>query len=205
VCKSGFASVGTYCSNFGGAYETHVASCSTCNNGNPFTSGGCSCPAGFSASSTYVARNDACSALRAASIRFCETSGTGSSVFGGVYQIDDSVSCGAGCRVSNPKTGGCSCPSGYSAAMLRVTIQNGCGSIIGSNIGVCVHGSAALDNFGGVYQQDDPVSGGFGCRNKNPRTGGCSCPSGFSANPLRVLADASGGGEIGSAVNFCTR
>jgi hypothetical protein len=204
ACNSGFASLGSYCTNFGGGFETHASTCSTCNNGNPYASSACSCPAGFAASGSYLARNDACSALRPASIRFCETSGTGSAVYGGAYQIDDPVGCGAGCRVPNARTGGCSCPAGFSPTMLRVTIVNGCSGVIGSQIGVCVHPSAALDNFGGVYQVDDSVTGGLGCRAKNSRTGGCSCPSGFSATGLRTLVDA-GGGEIGAHAYFCSR
>ncbi len=204
TCKAGFASLSGYCTSFAGAFETHAPACTTCNDGNGYTSG-CSCPAGFSASSSYLARNDACSALRAASIQFCETSGLGSSVWGGAYQADDPVGCAVSCRVSNPKTGGCSCPAGFSATAIRVLIKNSCSGIIGSQIVVCIHPTAALDNFGGGYEEDDPVSGGLGCRVKHPRTGGCSCPSGFSPHGLRTTVDISGGGEIGAHAQVCTR
>ncbi|MBI2396129.1 MAG: hypothetical protein HYV09_41585 [Deltaproteobacteria bacterium] len=59
-----------------------------------------------------------------------------------------------------------------------------------------------LADFGGVYQLDDSVAGGLGCRVANLRTGGCSCPTGFTAHALRSIVDSSAG-AIGSLIFWC--
>ncbi|MBL8714546.1 MAG: hypothetical protein JNL79_01045 [Myxococcales bacterium] len=203
VCKSGYVSVSGHCTNMGGAFAKQ-AGCTGCGNGNPYVSSSCSCPAGFAAGAAFLARTDACG-ITNSTVQFCETGGGAAGVWGGAFQTDDAVSCGLSCRVANPKTGACNCPSGYIAQYARVLITNTCGSKIGSRIGLCVHPSVALDNFGGAYQVDDPVGGGLGCRMANTRTGGCSCPTGFSAYPIRTLVDSSGGSEIGSQLFECLR
>jgi hypothetical protein len=202
-CKSGYVSLGGACTNFGGWFEANGAGCAACNNGNPYASGGCSCPSGTTPGSAFALHND-CSGVRTATIQICEASGAAAGVWGGAYQADDAVSCSVACRVPNAKTGGCSCPSGYSAVSLRVLTRTTCSTIIGSSLVACMHPSLALDNFGGVYEQDDPVPGGLGCRVANPRTGGCSCPSGFSASNYRTIVDTASG-QIGAVISVCTR
>ena len=201
TCKSGFVSTSGFCSNVAGAFATNPG-CSGCGNANPYTSG-CSCPSGFSPTGAFVARTDACG-ITGSTIQFCESGGAAVGVWGGAFQTDDPVSCGIACRSANAKTGGCSCPAGYNTEFVRVLITNGCGSKIGSQIGICVHPTVALDDFGGVYQVDDAVPGGAGCRVANVRTGDCSCPSGFGASAVRTLVDSSSG-EIGAQLFTCFR
>lgn len=203
-CKGGYVSLGGACTTFGGFFESNTAGCAACNNGNPYASGACACPSGTTAGPAFALHND-CAAVRPATLQICESTGAAAGVWGGAYQADDPVSCSLACRVSNGKTGGCSCPSGYSPVALRVLSRTSCSTIIGSSIHVCVHPSAALDNFGGVYEQDDPVPGNLGCRAANPRTGGCSCPAGFSAGNYRSIVDIPSGGQIGSVITVCTR
>lgn len=203
TCKSGYVSLASRCTNFGGAFESNTAGCAACNNGNPYASSGCACPAGTTAGSAFALHND-CAGVRPATMQWCESSGAAAGVWGGAFQRDDATGCAIACRVSNTKTGGCSCPTGYNEVGLRVLVRTTCSTTIGSHIVACVHPSASLDNFGGVYETDDPVSGSLGCRVANPRTGGCTCPSGFSANAYRTIVDVTGG-MIGSAINVCTR
>ena len=122
----------------------------------------------------------------------------------GAYEQDDAVPCGFGCRAANPYTGGCSCPAGATTIALRTLVDCGGGGIIGSQIFVCTYTAAPIATFGGAYEMDDPVQGGFGCRVGNPRTGGCSCPGGTSAHPVRVIVDVANAGKIGSQIFFCT-
>lgn len=200
-CKTDFVSLGGACTNFGGAFET--AGCGSCSNGNPYASGTCACPTGTTPSPAMRARTDACGSLTGATIQVCESAGAAVSAWGGAYQNDDGVGGGAGCRVPNGKTGSCTCPAGYSAVNLRVLIVGDTGTVIGSTIGVCTHPSVA-DAFAGAYQVDDAVPGGVGCRAANPQTGGCSCPGGYTATPVRTLVDSSKG-EIGAQAFFCTK
>jgi hypothetical protein len=137
-----------------------------------------------------------------ATISFCASGSYAGGDFGGAYQIDDPVSCSAGCRTPNPFTGSCSCPGGTSSVELR-TLVGACGGIIGSHIGVCVNASATRTAFGGVYEVDDAgAAGSVGCRTANPFTGDCSCPSGTSAHGYRVEVDTPS--FIGAVVFVCT-
>jgi hypothetical protein len=56
---------------------------------------------------------------------------------GGFYEIDDPVPGNDGCRVSNPFTGGCSCPGGYSAGQLRTLVDIAGSALIGAHIVQC--------------------------------------------------------------------
>jgi hypothetical protein len=202
-CKSGYVSLAGHCTIFGGAFESNTAGCGACNNGNPYAASNCDCPAGTVAGSAFALHND-CSGVRPATMQMCEASGAVAGVWGGAFQRDDTTACATACRVSNAKTGGCSCPAGYSELALRVLARSTCSTTIGSHIVACVHPSLGLDNFGGVYQVDDPVPSSLGCRTANPRTGACTCPSGFSASAYRTIVDVPGG-MIGSVINFCSR
>jgi hypothetical protein len=110
-----------------------------------------------------------------------------------------------GCRVANPYTGDCSCPSGSTDITFRTIVDSpSCpGALIGAHATYCLN-SAAVSAFGGAYQLDDNVPGNAGCRVANPITQACSCPSGFSASPLRVQVDGSQG-LIGSGIFTCGR
>ncbi len=198
VCREGA------CQVFGGAYETSDPPCASCHNANPL-SGGCGCPAGFVPSGSFRTTND----CRGAGIQTGATVVTcaagGPSDWAGAYQRDDNVPCGRGCRAANPYTGGCSCPAGTTGVEFRtLTDAPPCSGLLGSHIGMCLRTGGARPSFGGAYQVDDNVLGGIGCRTVNPATGACSCPSGFSAGPLRVQVDSSRG-FIGAVVYVCTR
>lgn len=203
-CKADHPSLGGACATFGGVYETHAGCGSGCNNGNAYASSACACPTGFTASPALPVRNDACG-LRDASLVVCESAGAAAGTWGGAYALEDTTSCSTPCRVKNPRTSACTCPAGYDGLSLRTLLSSPtCGAVIGGSIVMCVHPTAALDEFGGAYEQDDPVSGGVGCRAANPRASGCSCPSGFTARALRTLVDSSAG-TIGSQIFVCTR
>ena len=204
-CKADYPALGGSCASFGGTYETHAGCGTGCNNGNPYASSACGCPTGFTASAALPVRNDACGSLRDASLYVCESTGAPAGVFGGAYALEDTTSCSTPCRTTNPRTGACSCPAGYDALSLRTLLRSpSCSGVIGGSIVMCIHPTAALDNFGGAYEQDDSVPGGVGCRAANPRASGCACPSGFSASPLRTLVDSSTG-TIGSQIFVCSR
>jgi len=193
--------VGGSCAGFGGAYQTNDAPCGACNNANSFT-GGCSCPSGTSALVSARTIDDCAGGQNGATVTFCGTGSYTGGDFGGVYQIDDAVACGLGCRVANPYTGGCSCPSGTTEISMRTLVSNSCGGIMGSRFVLCSHGSAMRTSFGGAYEVDDSVAGGVGCRTANPITGGCSCPSGTSPHGVRVEVDTPA--FIGAMVFVCT-
>lgn len=123
LCSASGAS-GTYA----GAYE--LVNCPGRGNiciPNPYTNG-CSCPAGSSPMSPMVIHSDApgCGGLHTGQLVFCYrpmlTAG-----FGGAWQLRD----GNVCFVTNPFTGGCTCPTGYNAARIRVVMPTPFGAFIG--------------------------------------------------------------------------
>jgi hypothetical protein len=190
------------CVTFGGAFERADPGCAECHNGNP-ASGACACPGGFGVSTALRVIND-CRGLgtqHGGVITTC--GGPAPGAWGGAYQVDDAVRCGSGCRAANPYTGGCACPAGYTPVTFRALADSGCG-IIGSSLTWCLANSGPGPRFGGAYQVDDAVPGGVGCRAANPYTGGCACPAGYGASPLRVEVDSSRG-FIGSSVFQCVR
>lgn len=203
VCESGICRGGG-CETFFGVYEMGGT---TCTNASPFTSG-CSCP-GSTSSSTA---SQALFAEPPSPRNFYQcipSTHTRGSDFGGVWATGDvGTPCAAipsdGCMAKNPFTGACTCPGSTSAVQLRTIIR--CpsdGGMIGGHLGFCMDTSAKMVSFGGVYESDDPVSGGVGCRVTNPATGGCSCPAGTSANGYRVWVDSSAG-IIGSTIFVCS-
>jgi hypothetical protein len=191
-------------SAYGGANEVNNAACgSGCATTNPVT-GACSCPAGYTARA-FSAINDCSGALPQATINLCHA-GTrdADDNWGGTYQLDDAVGGSLGCRSANLYTGACSCPAGTTGVSTRVIAIGSTGARLGSNIVWCVRSGSLPRSFGGVYELDDAVSGGVGCRVANPYTSGCSCGAGFTAQPYRVIVDASTG-LIGSRIFVCTR
>ncbi len=203
-CASGVCREGA-CQSFGGGYEVSGSPCNNCHNANAFT-GSCGCPGGFPSTVSWGVINDcqrAGSQINATAT-FCGAPAPASSEYGGAYQQDDGVGGGLGCRATNPYTGGCSCPGGYTAIGFRTLVRGTSGGIIGSNPAICVSSGGARPSFGGAFQQDDAVPGGVGCRSGNPLTGGCSCPAGYGGSALRVEVDSSAG-FIGSVVILCVR
>ena len=108
-----------------------------------------------------------------------------SHVYTGVYQVDDADDC----LLANPATGGCKC-DGSSATLgkLRANVDVVRGGWKGSNVVLCgvVASLSALFSSSlvtpsdslqitGIYQHDDNVPQGKGCRSSNPSTGTCSC------------------------------
>ncbi|HEY3356468.1 MAG TPA: hypothetical protein VGQ83_24670 [Polyangia bacterium] len=185
-------------SAYGGSFETSDPGCATdCQNPNNLA-GVCECPAGFVADGNLRVLND-CAGLHGGYVSTCLPQVRDQ--FGGAYQVDDAVPGGYGCRKTNPYTGACSCPGGTSAVALRTIVDNG-GGRLGSTLYYCGQVGAQPTTYGGVFQQDDPAAGGYGCRRANPYTGSCACPAGFESQKLRVIVDGYAG-FIGSTISTC--
>ena len=103
-------------------------------------------------------------------------------LYTGLFQIDD-----AGvCLQANPATGDCQCDGSESVAGIWRANVDAASKWKGSNIVSCL--AAARDaapaaplssssdalQISGMYQHDDAVAGGKGCRSVNPFTGNCS-------------------------------
>ena len=200
TCKPGFAVLHGKCVNFAGAYEKSDPGCAACADGDSYTST-CGCPTGTAATSSLRVIND-CNGSHGALVSFCGTNGASPEAdWAGVYEEDDPVSCSEGCRFPNPHTKACSCPPGATAIPLDTVVDTKCsGVLITSHIVVCANLSVPVTTFGGVYQVND----GGACRFGNPRTSGCSCPSGTSAHPIRALSWTANGALLGSNIYVCT-
>lgn len=197
ACWDGFARVGTKCATFGGSFVIDDAGCTACATPNAL-GGTCGCPAGFGTMSTARILDD-CSGIHGGLLTFCASSAKVGSDWNGAYEVDDAADCTAGCRMPNPRTGACSCPSGSQPIVLRTLVDTSCGNIIGSSLVLCHAAAAPITTFGGAYQLDDAVAGSLGCRTPNPRTGACTCPAGTSVKLHRVVVD----GPIGSRIGIC--
>jgi hypothetical protein len=192
---------GGNCAGFGGLYADSSTACVYCNN-DPL-SGGCGCPSGtYPARQSFLTMNDCGATHNPAVTYLCTSNPLDASAFGGAYEVDDAVGCGMGCLANNPYTGACSCPAGTASTWVRVVHNTTCGTI-GARIYFC-NPPSPTSSYGGVYERDDAVSGGLGCRSANTYTGGCSCPAGYSASAIRVLVDITGA-IIGSNLYQCTR
>ncbi|MBN1774037.1 MAG: hypothetical protein JXB32_22450 [Deltaproteobacteria bacterium] len=88
-------------SDWGGAYHLHDSG--LCAVGNPYT-GRCTCPAGFVPISWRVETAD----FRWSSVGLCWSPSATEVTFAGAFEVGD---VGSPCLVSNPETGGCSCPA----------------------------------------------------------------------------------------------
>jgi hypothetical protein len=209
ACVAGFFDLGGgKCGNYVGAWETFPASCPGCEHADTW-SGGCACPGGTA--ELAVAVESDCSGFsvrEATDVRLCYTAGQGASAdFGGAFQWDDVAGwCGAPtqCRVPNPYTGDCSCPSGSAQnVVIRSIIRLPCDGLdAGTTITVCGNSSAPFTSYAGSYQDDDSP-GGRVCRATNPWTGACSCPSGSVDQSYRVMVDG-GLGIYGSLWHVCS-
>lgn len=202
-CTSGFAPLGSACASFGGAYEENDTGCTACGALNSLA-GTCGCPAGFTGSTTGRVLND-CSGTHGARLTFCQAVGTpATGDWAGAYEIDDSSgTCPQGCRAPNPYTTACTCPAGATPIALRTIVDTPCSQNIGSHLTLCLRATAPTTTFGGAYENDDAVGGGLGCRVPNPKTNGCTCPTGTSPHDYRTLVDVAGG-TIGANISICT-
>lgn len=196
---------------FGGVYAGPGMNCTAtgCYTGNPSADAGCSCPAGFTASSAIAVLDD----------RSCPNNNppygwsamyvcyvgpfTPISDFGGFYQRQ-----GTTCMVGNPLASNqCACPSGSQA--IELVVDGSCYD--NTNIGFCWNMSVPAVTFGGAYEQSDNASYGTnGCVVANPATGACSCPSGATPLSIRdVYGPAVSGckstGAVGGHLYVCTR
>jgi hypothetical protein len=200
ACAAGACDGAGRCLSFAGAFELSDPTCAPCANPNPFTAA-CSCPTGFVSDGLRVL-ND-CAGIHGAFAHVCRAPILGAAAeYAGIYQIDDAVACGQGCRAPNPATGTCACPLDATAVAMRAVSDTPCKSLIGTTIVFCWRPSAAPKSFGGAYQLDDAVPGAAGCRAPNPATGGCSCPSAHAPHPLRAIVDLATG-LAGSTLVAC--
>jgi PEP-CTERM motif len=203
---------------FGGSFETNDFGFKngtrySCNSPNILTSN-CSCPGSTQPAYNFRVINDALGpgklyggggAVCSSGLPVLGVDGYRTGFLGG-FQLDDSKLC----RVPNIVTGACSCPNNSVPVPGRTLVDVPGGQFRGSNIYLCTATTRVSSTtvFGGAYQEDDPVPTGYGCRAPNPQTASCSCPSGFNAQPLRVIADSYKRGHldfVGSHFYSCVR
>jgi len=129
--------------SIGGAYQVDdpVPSGVGCRSPNRLT-GSCSCPPGFSAQEFRAMAPvgfppDGETPFIGSNVFICGGSSS-AGAFQGAFQLDDPVPNSLGCRVPNPSTGSCSCPTGSTQQKMRVLADNA-GESFGSNIAVCVN------------------------------------------------------------------
>ncbi len=218
-CSSGLVEVDAgFCSNFGGVFEVSDLGCASCTNVNAYLDAiSCGCPTGFpvppsdgSAAARIINDCSGEGSRHGGYIKFCEGLGyTQKNDWAGVYEKDDDVPAGIGCRRKNTYTKDCTCPPGAEAMTFRVIVDSPKpnGGFIGSSLTMCVNRVAPTKTFGGAYQLDDDVPGGSACRVKNVVTQDCSCPQGTHPTSYRVEVDSKwatwGGGFIGSKIFVC--
>ena len=192
---------------FGGAFQIPDQTwphCLGCLDASTMTNA-CACTNGTAAMATLRVINDCVGNgdLEGGEVTVCGDSRLDSSGFGGVFQQDDPVPGGLGCRATNPFTGACSCPAGYMTILTRTLADGTSDTLVGSHLGWCLASSSSKPSqdaalaFGGVFQQrDDGV-----CMTANPVTGDCTCaPSSMlSPSPLRAIVD----GPEGSLISLC--
>ncbi|MEM9195058.1 MAG: hypothetical protein AAGF12_38155 [Myxococcota bacterium] len=95
--------------DFLGAFLATDGSCNPeCLTPHPDT-GGCVCPAGAEAIELTTRVESGCGA-QFATLTLCARGGVAPTTFAGAWQVQPTT--GRGCRVPNPRTGACSCPSG---------------------------------------------------------------------------------------------
>lgn len=126
--------------DFGGAYQVDdgadwCGAVAQCRVGNPMAGGACACPAGFDPIAVRSIIRLPCNNGEAGTqIVFCGNKNVPIQTFGGVFQVDDFDPT---CRVSNPWTGGCSCPANTKEQVFRVMVD-GAPGLYGSTLRICV-------------------------------------------------------------------
>lgn len=186
--------------SIGSVYEVADPGCQSCVDPNA-GDGSCSCSSGQTITASLRTLNDCAGPgiLHGGNIEICSTTfGTSS---GGVFQVDDSVPGGMGCRAPNSMTGGCSCPSGYVTQMLRTLADVPGGSFVGSNFGLCLNPSGRDAFFGGAYQVHDDGACSAG---NEYNAGQCSCPPGYTGTTTRTIVDGPSGAELTWCTNTTT-
>ena len=124
-----------------------------------------------------------CRVLTGSHVVLCGYETASPHLYTGLFQIDDT----GDCLQANPATGDCQCDGGSKsvAGIWRANVD-AARTWKGSNIVSCL--AAARDaapaaplssssdalQISGMYQHDDAVAGGKGCRSVNPFTGNCS-------------------------------
>lgn len=193
---------------FGGAFERGAACTAACATPNPRT-GACSCPAGSHEGSAWTVATDCAGpgTTAPADLVVCEPDDPdpAGAWGGGLVQVPGGGKCAA-CAAPNPQTGACSCGAGAMVVDLGALAPAaaGCGDKTMDRIVVCDRRGGAAEGFGGVYQVDDAVAGGGGCRAPNPATGACSCGAGATEARLRVIVAGGDGNLLGSTIVVCT-
>jgi hypothetical protein len=117
--------------------------------------------------------------------------------FGGVFQRDEPVDGGLGCRQKNPYTADCTCPPGTTEFKYRTLVPIASGAPVPSFFFLCMKDGNTTG--GGAVQLDDNKT----CRHPNPRTNTCACPTGFDQSNARVFDDQPMVGNAGSTIGFC--
>lgn len=127
-------------SDFGGAYQVDdlpgwCGAVNQCRVGNPLAGGACDCPAGFDKIAIRSILRLPCDNSEGGSlIVFCGNKSVPVKSFGGVFQVDD---VDPSCRVGNPWTGGCSCPTNTKEQVFRVMVD-GTAGLYGSTLRICI-------------------------------------------------------------------
>ncbi len=127
-------------SDFGGAYQVDdvdgwCGATAQCRVGNPLAGGACACPAGFEQNVAVrsIVRLPCDNSEAGTVIVFCGNQNAPFTSYAGAYQFDD---LGTQCRVANPWTGACSCPSGTTDRVFRAMVDGSAG-LYGSTIHLC--------------------------------------------------------------------
>jgi cysteine-rich repeat protein len=177
ACSEGSCLSGK-CVTFGGAYQTNGA---TCVQGNPLNSNQCACLPGFVASmilsEPFLNRDDV-----PRPIFYCSsTKDSAAADYRGHWRdVSGLPNCATKCSENPLNPGQCNCPMGAASTIFTA---NGCLE----GVGLC-EGTGAL-SYGGTYREISYSSAGDmacgqsmfpeGC-DKNPKSGRCVCPFGFT-------------------------
>lgn len=131
-------------SAFGGAYQVDDlegwcggadGGSPRCRIANPQAGNTCDCPNGFEPIGLRSIIRLPCSGTESGTTIFiCSSPTAAPTTFGGAYQVDDLAT---PCRVANPRTGDCSCPTGTSNQVHRVMVD-GANGLYGSTIHLCL-------------------------------------------------------------------
>lgn len=196
VCRNGACLEGT-CAQFGGVYAFGGEQ-GACTVGNPLLRGQCRCPRGFADHALEDVDLDVDESVGISHSVFACLAGVDEpaadlrGAFGSFRDVREGVMCPEACH-PGPLSPGCACPEGsttlaFDGIHYRAADAPDCVR----QITFCA-GAAPL-SFGGVYRQYRPE--GIVCNeiaepqwcDANPMTGACSCPPGFEAAVIGMMA-----------------
>jgi hypothetical protein len=123
--------------DWAGAYEiddTNGTCPQGCRTPNPYTMT-CTCPGGATPIALRTLVDTPCNQTIGSHVTLCLNATAPTTTFGGAYEMDDTG--GLGCRVPNPKTMMCTCPTGTTAHDYRALVDVGGGAQHGATISVC--------------------------------------------------------------------